>query len=70
MDAPAWNWRAGDAFVQIHRLQFAPDDVVFPRLAIGLYKRHDLSRMPVLVDGEGTTSARALDDHLMLVYPE
>lgn len=70
LDAPAWNWRAGDAFVQIHRLQFAPDDVVFPRLAIGLYKRHDLSRMPVLVDGEGTTSARALDDHLMLVYPE
>jgi len=68
LDAPAWNWRAGDAFVQIHRLPLAPGDL--HHLAMGLYRRHDLSRLPVLVDGEGATSARTLADHLILVYPE
>ncbi len=68
LDAPAWNWHAGDAFVQIHRLSLAPGDL--HRLAIGLYRRHDLSRLPVLIDGEGTTPAHVLDDHLMLIYPE
>jgi hypothetical protein len=52
LDAPAWNWRPGDAFVQILRLRIKPD--VPPglyRLKLGLYTRADGVRLPVLVQG-------------------
>jgi len=61
LDAPAWNWHAGDVFMQLHRVQVAPD--VLPdsyRLQVGVYTRPDMNRLPVLVDGV------AVDDHIFL----
>jgi hypothetical protein len=49
LDAPAWDWRAGDAFVQIHRIQL--DAGVRPGsydLAVGVYNRHTAVRLPVV----------------------
>ena len=49
LDAPAWDWRAGDAFVQIHRVRL--DDGVPPGsydLAVGIYNRHTAERLPVI----------------------
>ncbi|MBN1815308.1 MAG: glycosyltransferase family 39 protein [Anaerolineae bacterium] len=52
LDAPAWDWRAGDAFAQIHQVQL--DDGVMPGpydLAAGIYDRHTMERLPVVVGG-------------------
>jgi len=52
LDAPAWNWQAGDAFVQLHHFQI--DTSASPglyRLQVGVYTRDDLTRLPVLVNG-------------------
>ncbi|MBN1978762.1 MAG: glycosyltransferase family 39 protein [Anaerolineae bacterium] len=49
LDAPAWDWRAGDAFAQIHRVRL--DDGVPPGpydLAVGIYNRHAETRLPVV----------------------
>ncbi|MGD2145315.1 MAG: glycosyltransferase family 39 protein [Anaerolineae bacterium] len=61
LDAPAWNWRAGDAFVQLHRFQIdahAPPGR-YP-LEVGLYTNHDMARLPIIVDGE------VIDDRVLL----
>jgi 4-amino-4-deoxy-L-arabinose transferase-like glycosyltransferase len=51
LDAPAWNWRAGDAFVQIHQIQL---DASMPPgsydLAVGIYNRHTMERLLVVAD--------------------
>jgi 4-amino-4-deoxy-L-arabinose transferase-like glycosyltransferase len=51
LDAPAWNWRAGDAFVQIHQIQL---DASMPPgsydLAVGIYNRHTMERLSVVAD--------------------
>jgi hypothetical protein len=60
LDAPAWDWHPGDAFVQIHRFQIKPDappDLY--RLELGVYTRADGVRLPVVVDG-------VKQDHLFL----
>jgi hypothetical protein len=52
LDAPAWDWRAGDAFVQVHQIRL--DTSVPPGsydLAAGIYNRHTMERLPVTVDG-------------------
>lgn len=52
LDAPAWNWRAGDAFVQIHQIRL--DDGVVPGsydLAVGIYNRNTLGRLIVVTEG-------------------
>jgi hypothetical protein len=49
LDAPAWDWRAGDTFAQVHRVQL--DDGVPPGsydLAVGIYNRHTAKRLPVI----------------------
>jgi 4-amino-4-deoxy-L-arabinose transferase-like glycosyltransferase len=49
LDAPAWDWRAGDTFAQIHRIQLG--DSVRPGsydLAVGVYNRHTAIRLPVV----------------------
>jgi len=49
LDAPAWDWRAGDAFAQIHRVRL--DNGVPPGsydLAVGIYNRHTAERLPVV----------------------
>ncbi len=53
LDAPAWNWRAGDGFVQLHRIPVPIDAKpgIYP-VEIGLYLREGLTRLPVVVDGE------------------
>ncbi|MDY7079884.1 MAG: glycosyltransferase family 39 protein [Chloroflexota bacterium] len=65
LDAPAWNWHAGDAFVQLHRFQVAADAPPGPyHLEVGLYTRQDLTRLPVLVNGD------IVDDHILLPFGE
>lgn len=52
LDAPAWNWRAGDAFVQMHQIRL--DDGVVPGsydLAVGIYNRHTMERLTVIIEG-------------------
>jgi hypothetical protein len=49
LDAPAWDWRAGDAFAQIHRVQLT--DGAKPgsyALAVGVCNRHTAERLPVV----------------------
>ncbi len=49
LDAPAWDWRVGDAFAQIHRVRL--DNGVPPGsydLAVGIYNRHTAERLPVV----------------------
>ena len=61
LDAPAWNWRPGDAFVQLHRLQLPP--ALEPgsyALALGIYTYPGSPRLPV------SASAGAGDDHVQL----
>jgi len=61
LDAPAWNWQPGDAFVQLHHFQMdtdAPPGLY--HLAVGIYTRDDLTRLPVLVNGV------AVDDRVFL----
>lgn len=52
LDAPAWDWQVGDVVAQIHRFMLPPD--LSPGalvLEVGVYRRSDLARLPVLVDG-------------------
>jgi 4-amino-4-deoxy-L-arabinose transferase-like glycosyltransferase len=49
LDAPAWNWYAGDAFVQLHRLQLNAPPGTY-RLSLGVYNRHTMARLPVVID--------------------
>jgi hypothetical protein len=61
LDAPAWNWRSGDVFVQVHRFRM---DVDVPpglyQLEVGIYTDHDLERLPIIVDGA------SIDDRILL----
>lgn len=52
LDAPAWNWHTGDAFVQIHQIQL-DDSVVSGSydLAVGIYNRHTMERLTVIIEG-------------------
>jgi len=63
LDAPAWNWHAGDVVIQLHYL--AIDAGTAPglhRVEVGFYRDRDenLARLPVVVDGG------RVDDHLIL----
>jgi len=52
LDGPAWNWQTGDMVAQIHRFALPADT---PQgtlgLAVGVYRRSDLTRLQVYVDG-------------------
>jgi hypothetical protein len=53
LDFPAWDWRPGDTFVQLHTLEIPPDlSAGRYDLEAGLYTRPDLRRLQVMVDGE------------------
>ena len=53
LDAPAWDWQVGDAIAQIHRFTLPPDlPAGTVALEVGAYRRADLVRLPVLVNGE------------------
>ena len=52
LDAPAWDWQAGDVIAQIHRFTLPADlPLGSISLEVGAYRRADLARLPVLVDG-------------------
>jgi hypothetical protein len=52
LDAPAWDWQAGDVVVQIHRFELQSDLGAGPiALEVGIYRRSDWVRLSVLVDG-------------------
>ncbi len=52
LDGPAWSWQTGDMVAQIHRFALSGD--VTPGtldLVVGAYRRSDMTRLPVRVDG-------------------
>jgi len=52
LDAPAWNWQPGELFIQTHILILGPD--LTPgqyNLAMGIYARPDIRRLPVYING-------------------
>ncbi len=52
LDAPAWDWQAGDVIAQLHRFTLPRDLSPGPvALEVGAYRRADLSRLSVLVGG-------------------
>jgi hypothetical protein len=52
LDAPTWDWQAGDVVAQLHRFTLPPDLSPEPvSLEVGAYRRADQTRLPVLVDG-------------------
>jgi hypothetical protein len=57
LDVPAYGWRAGDVFVQVHRLD-RPAQA--KSIALGLYQPDTGQRLPVIVDG------REVDQRLSL----
>jgi hypothetical protein len=61
LDAPAWDWQAGDVIAQIHRFTLpstlAPGPIA---LEVGVYRRADLARLPVVSDGS------VVSDHVLL----
>ena len=61
LDVPSYYWVPGDVFLQLHRFT-VPDGVSDGRysLIIGLYRRGDEQRLPVMVDGT------VVSDHLIL----
>jgi hypothetical protein len=60
LDAPAWDWQAGDVVAQIHSFALQPDLPAGPVvLEVGVYRRSDGLRLPVLVDG-GVVGDRVL----------
>jgi hypothetical protein len=53
LDAPAWDWQAGDAVAQIHRVALPQDLPAGPLLLeIGVYRRADMLRLSVSAGGE------------------
>ncbi len=52
LDAPAWDWRPGEVFIQMHVLTLGNDLAAGKYdLALGLYARPAIRRLPVQVDG-------------------
>ena len=52
LDAPAWDWQTGDVIVQLHRFSLRPDLSPGPVvLEVGAYRRADMARLPVVVNG-------------------
>ena len=52
LDGPAWSWQAGDMVAQIHRFtlnEYAASGTL--NLVVGVYRRFDMTRLPVRVDG-------------------
>jgi hypothetical protein len=65
LDAPAWDWQKYDVVAQIHRFALPREISQAPvTLEVGVYRRADLSRLPVLVDG------RVIGDCVFLVPVE
>jgi len=61
LGAPAWNWRSGEAFAQLHRFTVKPDTLPGDyELMVGMYRRDTLKRLAVY------DNDKAVDDHVIL----
>jgi len=61
LDAPAWNWHAGVAFAQLHRITVKPDTPPGDyELIVSMYRRDTLKRLAVY------DNDKVVDDHVML----
>jgi hypothetical protein len=61
LDAPAWNWRSGDVFAQVHRFRVDADAAPgLYQLEVGIYTDQDWARLPIIVDGT------PIDDRILL----
>jgi len=52
LDGPVWSWQSGDMVAQIHR--FTLPEHTTPGtldLVVGVYRRSDMTRLPVRIDG-------------------
>jgi hypothetical protein len=69
LDAPSWDWQPGDIIAQIHRFAL-PAELVPGTLALelGVYRRADLQRLPVRVDGSSVAD-RVLLQPVEVVAP-
>jgi hypothetical protein len=58
LDAPSWDWQAGDVIVQIHAIPI-PADVNQGRYAavVGVYDRQTATRLPLLASGGAQTAS-------------
>jgi hypothetical protein len=53
LDAPAWDWQEGDVLSQSHSVVLPRERLSGPiNLVVGVYRRVDLARLPVVVDDE------------------
>ena len=63
LEAPSWDWQAGDVFIQIHPLLIPAASAPGSYTAVvGVYDRASGARLPV-VDGDG----RFVDNHASVV---
>jgi hypothetical protein len=61
LDAPAWDWQAGDTIAQLHRLPLPSDlSVTTIALNVGVYRRSDGVRLQV------TENGNVVSDHVSL----
>ncbi|MEJ5308634.1 MAG: hypothetical protein WHX52_02595 [Anaerolineae bacterium] len=61
LDAPAWDWRPGEVFIQAHVLTLGADLAAGQYdLALGLYARPAIRRLPVQVEGVVQSDATIL----------
>ncbi|MBN1177901.1 MAG: glycosyltransferase family 39 protein [Anaerolineae bacterium] len=61
LDAPAWDWEAGDWVAQVHRFTLASELTEGPLTVwVGAYRRTDWVRLPVVVEGG------VVGDHIVL----
>jgi len=60
LDAPAWDWQPGDVIAQLHRFTLPSDAAGTFTLEVGAYVPHNLTRLPVIVNGV------AADDRVLL----
>ncbi|MBN2394116.1 MAG: hypothetical protein JXR84_25515, partial [Anaerolineae bacterium] len=58
LDAPAWSWQTGDMVAQIHRFAL-PESTTLGTLdlTVGVYRRADMIRLPVRVEGKAVGDA-------------
>jgi hypothetical protein len=70
LDAPSWQWREGDQFVQLHRLQLPAHNIGTPySIALGFYAPSTLSRLPVRVN-TAMSSNDPLPTRILIPVPE
>ena len=67
LDAPAWDWQEGDVIAQSHRIELPrdlPQELV--NLELGVYRRADLTRLPVLLDDTDSAKTNPIGDSVFL----